>query len=67
LLLCGLGSSPWSLQAGGAGAYGVDVEGVVLKCTVTSWPNVDWQPTADFLTTSALCLLGAGMLREIKI
>lgn len=40
--------------------------GGILKCTVVSWPNLDWQKTADFLTVSALCLLRAGTCREIK-
>lgn len=40
--------------------------GVFLKCTVVSWPNLDWQQTADFPTVSAICLFGADTCREIK-
>lgn len=29
-------------------------------------PNLDWQQTADFPTTSALCLFRADACREIK-
>lgn len=47
----------------------MEVEGMkrgVLKCTVVSWPNLDWQKTADFPTTSALCLFRADACGEIK-
>lgn len=47
----------------------VEVEGMkrgVLKCTVVSWPNLDWQKTADFPTTSAHCLFRADACGEIK-
>ena len=55
----------FSLRGVGVGVGGE--EGVILKCTVVSWPNLDWQQTADFsYSVSVLSVSGQTRVEKLR-